>query len=122
MLFSTIGQHRVFLWMLAAGAMMGAWYACMAVVRRLLRAGLWLGLLADLAFGAGGAAIFCLMLCAANYGQVRLYTVIAAAMGFALFMLGVFSPGRRIIFVVIDRFHRIIVKIGRYRWFKVIFR
>lgn len=101
---------------------MGAWYACMAALRRLLRAGLWLGLLADLAFGIGGAAIFCGMLYTANYGQLRLYAVAAAALGFMLFMMGVFAPGRRIIFVIFGRIHQIIVKIRRYRWYKVIFR
>ena len=57
MLFSTVGQGWVFLWMLSAGAAIGAWYACMAALRRLLCAGPWLSLAADIAFGAGAAAI-----------------------------------------------------------------
>ena len=39
MLFSTVGQGWVFLWMMGAGAAIGAWYALLAALRRLLRAG-----------------------------------------------------------------------------------
>ena len=92
MLFTTLGQHRVFLWMLAAGALTGAWYAGMAALRRLLSAGPWLSLLADCAFGLGAAAIFCLALFTANYGQLRLYAVLADALGFGLFALGALHP------------------------------
>ena len=34
MLFATIGQGWVFVWMAAAGAAIGAWYAAMAALRR----------------------------------------------------------------------------------------
>ena len=55
MLFGTIGQGWVFVWMVAAGALIGAWYALLAALRRLLAAGTWLSLAADAAFGAGDA-------------------------------------------------------------------
>ena len=71
MLFSTVGQGWVFVWMVAAGAAIGVWYALLAAVRRLLAAGFWLSLAADLAFGAGAAATFCAALVAADYGRVR---------------------------------------------------
>ena len=73
MLFETIGQHRVFLWMLAAGMLIGAWYGGMAGVRRLLAAGVWLSLVCDVIFGIGAGAIFCAALFTANYGALRLY-------------------------------------------------
>ena len=122
MLFATIGQGWVFLWMLAAGAVIGAWYALLAALRRLLAAGFWLSLAADLAFGAGAAAIFCGALVAANYGRAELYTALGAALGFALFALGVFPPARRAADAVAGAIRRILVKIRRYRWIKVIFR
>ena len=122
MLFATIGQARVFLWMLAAGAVIGAWYALCAGLRRLVQAGAWLSLAVDLAFGAGAAAIFCLALWTACYGQLRLYAVLSAALGFALFALGVFPPGKRAISALIRAFHRFIVTIRRYRWIKVTFK
>ena len=59
-LYETVGQLQVFVWMLAAGALMGAWYAVTALLRRLLEARTWLGLCADAAFGLGAGAIFCL--------------------------------------------------------------
>ena len=122
MLFTTIGQQRVFLWMLAAGTLMGAWYAATALIRRLLSAGPLLSLAADLAFGLGAAAIFCLALVTANRGALRLYTVLSAALGFALFALGAFPAGRRALSASKRGVCHIIVKLSRYRWIKVIFR
>ena len=122
MLFSTAGQGWVFLWMLAAGALIGAWYALLAALRRLLRAGFWLSLAADAAFGAGAAAIFCGALVAADYGRVRLFDVLAALMGFFLFSAGAFPPARRAAGALAGAARRIFVKIREYRWIKVIFR
>ena len=122
MLFTTLGQHRVFLWMLAAGALAGAWYGAMALLRRLLAAGPLLSLAADVAFGLGAAAIYCLALVSANHGVPRLYTLLAAALGFALFALAAFPAGRRLLFVAKRAINQIIVIFGRFRWIKVIFR
>ncbi len=122
MLFGTIGQGWVFVWMVAAGALIGAWYALLAALRRLLAAGTWLSLAADIAFGAGAAAIFCGALVAANWGQVELYAIGGMLLGFGLFAAGAFPPARRIAKAFAAGARRIFVKIGRYRWIKVIFR
>ena len=122
MLFSTIGQGWVFLWMLAAGALIGAWYALLAALRRLLAAGFWLSLAADIAFGVGAAAIFCAALVAANYGRVRLYAVLATLLGFGLFAAATFGPARRAATTIAGTACRIFVKIREFRWIKVIFR
>ncbi|MBR1560637.1 MAG: hypothetical protein IJ646_10405 [Clostridia bacterium] len=122
MLFGTLGQLPVFLWMAGAGALMGAWYAVLAGVRRLLAAGVLLGLCADLAFGVGAAAIFCLGLYAANLGELRLYAALAAALGFAIFACGVYPPGKKAAFGLMAIFRKIVVKIRRHRWINVIFR
>ena len=122
MLFSTVGQGWVFLWMVAAGALIGAWYALLAVLRRLLSAGFWLSLAADLVFGAGAAVLFCAALVAADDGRVRLYGVIGALVGFALFAAGTFGPARRSAAGLSRAARRIFVKIASYRWIKVIFK
>ena len=122
MLFSTIGQGWVFLWMVAAGALIGAWYALLAALRRLLSAGFWLSLAADVAFGVGAAAIFCAALVVADYGRVRLYAILGALAGFALFAAGVFPPARQAASALAGVARRIFVKIRAYRWIKVIFR
>ena len=122
MLFSTVGQGWEFLWMMAAGALIGAWYALLAGLRRLLAAGFWLSLLADLAFGAGAAALFCAALVAANYGRPRLYAVLGALAGFMLFAGGVFPPARRAASALSGRARRFFVKIRSHRWIKIIFR
>lgn len=122
MLFSTAGQGWVFVWMLAAGALIGAWYALLAALRRLLCAGFWLSLAADVAFGVGAAVIFCGALVAADYGRVRLYGVLAALLGFFLFAAGAFPPARAAARGLAGLFRRIFVKIRDFRWIKVIFR
>ena len=122
MLFATIGQPQVFLWMLAAGVLIGAWYACMAAVRRLLCAGPLLSLVADLAFGIGAAAIFCLALCLANYGRMRLFACLAAAMGCALFIGGVLLPVKSVVCRASRAIRHIFATILQNSWIKVIFK
>lgn len=122
MLFSTIGQGWEFLLMLAAGAAIGLWYGLLAAVRRLLAAGFWLSLAADLAFGAGAAALFCAALTVADYGRFRLFAVLAALLGFGLCAIGVCLPAREALKAVKGWACRIFVTIRRFRWIKVIFR
>ena len=102
MLFGTIGQARVFLWMLAAEVL--------------------ISLAADLAFGLGAAAIFCLALFTANYAALRLYAVLAAVLGFTLFMLGAYPALRRLFLTFYNLVCHFISGIARFRWIKVIFR
>lgn len=122
MLFSTAGQGWVFAWMVAAGALIGAWYGLLAALRRLLAAGFWLSLLADAAFGVGAAAIFCGALVAADDGRARFFDLLAAALGFALFAAAVFPATRAAASRMGRAARRIFVKIRSYRWIKVIFR
>jgi len=122
MLFSTVGQGWVFLWMVAAGALIAVWYGLLAALRRLLAAGFWLSLAADLAFGAGAAAIFCAALVSADYGRARLFSLLGALLGFALCAAGAYPPARRAASALARGFRRIFVKIGGFRWIKVIFK
>lgn len=122
MLFSTIGQGWVFVWMAAAGALIGAWYALLAALRRVLAAGFWLSLAADVAFGVGAAAIFCAALVAADYGRARLYALLGAISGFALFAAAAFPAAKRAASAAARAARHILVKIRSNRWIKVIFR
>ena len=108
--------------MLAAGALIGAWYALLAAVRRLLQAGPWLSLAADIAFGLGAGILFCAALVTADYGRFRLYSLAGSLTGFALFALGVFPPARRAARAIRRGVCRIFVRIREYFWIKVIFR
>ena len=122
MLFSTVGQGWVFLWMVAAGALIACWYALLAALRRVLSAGFWLSLAADVAFGVGAAAIFCAALVAADYGRVRLFPVLGALAGFALCAAGLFPPARRAASAIAGAFRRFFAHIRGYRWINVIFK
>ena len=105
-----------------AGALIGAWYGVTAALRRVMAAGLWLSLAADIAFGAGAAALFCGALVTANYGQVRLYAVLGALLGFALFTLGVARPARSVIGRCFDRLCALVHVICRKRYTKAILK
>ena len=122
MLFATVGQGWVFLWMAAAGALIACWYALLAALRRLLAAGFWLSLAADVAFGVGTAAIFCGALVAADYGRVRLFSILGALTGFALCAAGLFPPARRAASALVRMHRQIFATIRDFRWIKVIFR
>lgn len=122
MLFSTIGQGSVFLWMTAAGAVIALWYGLCAALRRLLAAGFWLSLAVDAVFGAGAAALFALALVAANYGAPRLYALLGAALGFALCAGALFGPAERVARALHRALCRIFVTLCRFRWIKVLFR
>ena len=122
MLFATVGQGWVFLWMMAAGALIACWYALMAALRRLLTAGFWLSLAADAAFGVGAAGIFCAALVTADYGRVRLFSIAGALAGFALCAAGLFPPARRAGLALGRMLRHIFATIRGFRWIKVIFR
>ena len=122
MLFETIGQPRIFLWMLAAGMLIGAWYALLKGLRALLDAGVWLSLVCDVLFGLGAAALYCLALYAASYGALRLYAVLAALMGFGLFALGAFPMGKGLINTIKCAKRKLFVIFNRFCWIKVIFK
>lgn len=122
MLFSTIGQFPVFLWMIAAGFIIGIWYALLAALRRLLQAGFWLSLACDLAFGAGAAAIFLAFLITANYGRFRFFAFLGALIGIILFAGCILPPTKALIGRVRKLICRIYFGLKRNRLIKVIFR
>ena len=92
MLFATVGQGARFIWMLAAGAVIGAWYMLTALLRRFIQAGFWLSLACDLLFGAGAAVILIAALIAGSYGQARPFDILGAICGAILFGAGILSP------------------------------
>lgn len=94
MLFSTIHQGLLFLWMMAAGVGIGAWYALTLGLRRLIRAGFWLTLACDLLFGAGCAVILCAALVVGNYGALRPFELLGAACGALLCLFALAPPLR----------------------------
>lgn len=77
-------QGLLFLWMMAAGALIFLWYLLLRGLRRLVQAGFVLSLGCDLLFGAGAALIFVCFLVSGNYGVLRPFALLAAALGFAL--------------------------------------
>ena len=91
MLFSTIGQGAVFLFMLGAGLTIGALTLLSEALRRILQAGRALSLAVDLAAGLLAAAVLIAALIFADYGRIQL---LGAALGLALFRFALTSPAR----------------------------
>ena len=79
MLFATIGQGAIFLWMTAAGAVIGAVTLAFDVLRCILQAGKILSAALDFAAGAVASAVLIAALIIGNYGRVRFYELFAAA-------------------------------------------
>lgn len=122
MLFATAGQGALFLWMLAAGAGVGAWYLLLAALRRFIRAGLYLSLACDLAFGAGSAIIWMIALIMGNYGRVRLFEIIAALLGALLFAMAAAPLAKWLERNLPRALRRIMTRISENRLIKVIFK
>ena len=122
MLFATAGQGQVFLLLCAAGALIGAWYDVCRAVARLLAAGFFLSLLTDAAFGLGAAGLLGAAAVAANYGALRLYMLLAAALGWALYAIGLSRPLRALARRGRARGGRWLRRLKENRITKVIFR
>lgn len=122
MLFATVGQGALFLWMMLCGVVIGAWYALMALLRRILMAGFWLSLICDLAFGLGAAVILLGFMIAGNYAQVRLFSFLGAGLGIALFAFAFTRPLQKLVCAMEGAGRRIWTGIVKNRLIKVIFR
>lgn len=122
MLFSTIGQLPVFLWMTGAGLIVGALYSLAAALRRLLDAGFWLTLTIDALFGLCAAAVSIAALVTGSYGRLRLYELLGAALGFCLYLLGPRPLLSRLSSALGQEIRSRIAKTKNFRIIKFIFR
>lgn len=117
-----MNQARLFVWMMAAGVAMGAWYALTALLRRFIQAGVWLSLGCDLLFALGSAVLFMGALIAANYGQARLFEVLGFFLGAALFGAGMALPLRALAHRLRQCILKIMSRVAKNRLIKVIFK
>ena len=122
MLFATAGQGFVFLWMVGAGLTVGALCMFSAAVRRLLSAGLWLTLLVDALTGLCAGLVLVAALVAGSYGSLRIYELSGAAVGMALFRMGVEPLVRHGMCALLRLLRHFYDRIVGNRLIKVIFR
>jgi hypothetical protein len=122
MLFATVGQGALFIWMAVAGMAVGVWYGMTALLRRILQAGFWLTLTCDLLFGLGSAVILLCFMITGNYGQVRLFSILGAGLGFSLFMFALAAPMTCLLDRLQNSFRRFMTKLSQNRLINVIFR
>ena len=122
MLFSTISQPLVFVWMMFCGGVIALWYALMAAVRHLTEAGFFLSLICDLIFGLGCAVILIGGLIIADYGRLRFYSLLGALCGAIMTGIGLISPLRGILTGIHAFLQEIMTKLAKYRLIKVLFK
>ena len=122
MLFATIDQGWIFLLMLAAGVGLGALWDLLALLRRLLEAGFFLSLIADVFLGLGSAAILIIAMVRANYGQPRAYMFAAAGLGAVLYGIAVARPLHALLRAMKRLSRRAAARMRENRIIKVIFR
>lgn len=81
---TTASQARIFLFLMLAGGLGGALYGVLSLARRLLAPGCVVGALIDGAAGFLLCALYTVALYVACDGALRLYALLALALGFAL--------------------------------------
>lgn len=89
MLFYTVGQGYAFAAMLGCGLILGAWYDLVRALRRLMEAGAWLTAFLDAMFALGALVIVMAALLFVDRLEVRLYALVAAGAGMALYLAGI---------------------------------
>lgn len=105
MLFSTVGQSRVFLIMLYAGLALGLYGSFDRAARRLFGAGRLLALIMDLFFGLSAAAFTCLALLHASDGELRLYSLMGVLAGYLLYAGSLKQPVEKTAALIIRAIH-----------------
>ncbi|MEG1516514.1 MAG: spore cortex biosynthesis protein YabQ [Clostridia bacterium] len=118
MLYYTVGQWRIFVVLMGAGVLAGAWYGVVNRAARLLSAGPLIYALCDLVTALGAWLIVALALLASCYGEMRAYALVGAICGFALERL---TMGRLVDWLA-HRLGRLFKWVSGQALFKEIFR
>lgn len=122
MLFSTIAQPQMFLWMMLGGMAAAVWFEIVDGSRRLMQAGRLLSLFTDIVFAVGLAIILILFFQWGNYGQFRLYCLFASACGFGMCYFALLKPIRALLQRIFRRISGFAAALAKKRPFNIIFK
>lgn len=122
MLFATMGQGALAIWMMACGAAMYILALLLEGLRHLMQAGFWLNLGLDLLLGALWAGIFIAFLAGGSWGRLRMFEILAAALGALIAHLALNMPLKRAGGILKNMKKRIWTDLKENRLIKVIFR
>lgn len=86
-MFSTSNQAYVFLFTVYAGFIIGFFYDCCRMVRKMIRAGVFVTGVLDLLFWSMIGTLSFLVILYVNDGNVRLYTILGFVIGWILYIL-----------------------------------
>lgn len=122
MLFSTVAQPQLFLWMMLSGMAAAVWFEIVNGARRLMQAGRLLSFFTDAVFALGLAAILIIFFLLGNYGQFRLYCIAASACGYVLFYFALLKPLKAVLSGVFKRLADFMARMAKKRLFNIIFK
>ena len=97
MLYATSHQAPQLMLMLMTGMLMAAVGLIFRGIRTLICAGTWLSLICDILMGTVWGIVFCLGLLTADMGRLRIFHLISAALGAALFHAACCLPACRFV-------------------------
>ena len=118
MLFATVGQGSVFVWMLLCGMLLGVLFDCFRLLRCILHAGAALTMALDVLWGALGGVLLAGMLVVANRGQMRPYALLAVLLGFGVYAAASAAP----VAWVARGVKRCVQKLSRFRLLRAVFK
>ena len=118
MLFHTIGQGSVFVWMMIAGMLAGLLYDGFDLIRCIFRMGAGMTALLDALWGMVSGVLLAVMLVIANRGQMRAFVLLAVAAGFGLYRAAASRPVMHLARGV----GRIVKKLPRFRLLDIVFK
>ena len=122
MLFATIAQPYLFLWMMLSGMIAAVWYALVGGVRRLMQAGRLLSLFTDFVFALGLAVIISAFFIWGSYGEMRLFGFLGAACGYLVMHFLVLRPVSACSQHICKRLRAVCAKIAQNRLLNIIFK
>lgn len=100
-----MAQPVIFLLTIYGGIFLGMVYDVYRCLKKLLKCGRWMVFLFDALFVLTMGGIIAAVLFLANQGELRLYTIVGFAMGFAMYMAGI-SPLMQYLIKKIRQHHK----------------
>ena len=122
MLYSTHSQALQLPLIMLTGMAMGAISLCFRGVRRLVCAGFWLSLLCDILMGTLWGAVFCVGVAIADNGKLRLFHIVSALCGAALFHAAFTVPAGKLFSRISRHFAHTCRYLSKNRLLRAIFK
>jgi len=108
MILSMSGQAWLFLTTVAAGFIIGLVYDIFRILRKAFRHRQWAVQLEDILFWVAGALLMFYFMLQSNYGEIRFFTIMGAALGMVIYFCSLSLVVMRVASAVIDIIRRVL--------------